>query len=193
LEIEISALWRQGGMPERLNGAVSKTVMPLPVSEVRILLPPHLLIYAVLGINYNKSKPAKISEGGNLLKKFMSLFSKKPNPEPANIEEVLAKFKELQNNCGSLREEVKKLREENIRMIDKVGIVRFNPFEGLGSNQSFSLALLDGNDSGAVITSLFSRDGNRVYGKPIKQGTSEFKLTEEETKAIELAKNNNQQ
>ena len=121
----------------------------------------------------------------------MSFFSKKPTPEPANIDEVLAKFKELQNECETLRKEVKELRQENIRMVDKIGIVRYNPFEGLGSNQSFSLALLDGNNNGVVITSLFSRDANRVYGKPIKQGTSEFKLAEEETKAIELAKNNN--
>jgi len=124
----------------------------------------------------------------------MSLFSKKPAEEPVNIDELLAQFKDLKDECRSLKEEVKKLREENLRMVNKVGIVRFNPFEGLGSNQSFSLAILDGNDNGAMITSLFSRDGNRVYGKPIKQGLSEFKLSEEETKAIETAKNNaNQQ
>ncbi len=121
----------------------------------------------------------------------MPLFSKKPAPEPTNIDEVLAKFKELQNECELLRKEVEKLRQENLRMVDKVGIVRYNPFEGLGSNQSFSLALLDGNNNGVVITSLFSRDANRVYGKPIKQGTSEFKLAEEEINAIKLAKDNN--
>ena len=120
----------------------------------------------------------------------MSLFSKKPTEEPVNIDEILERFKDLKDECRSLKEEVQKLREENIKMIDKVGIVRFNPFEGLGSNQSFSLVMLDGNDNGAVITSLFSRDGNRVYAKPIKQGTSEFKLADEEIKAIELAKNN---
>jgi hypothetical protein len=120
----------------------------------------------------------------------MSLFSKKPTEEPQNIDEILVRFKELKDECLSLKEEVKKLREENIKMVDKIGIVRFNPFDGLGSNQSFSLAILDGNDNGAVITSLFSREGNRVYGKPVKQGASEFKLADEEIKAIELAKNN---
>ena len=166
-----------GGMPERPNGAVSKTVIPLPVSEVQILLPPLLNL--------------KLQHLTAYRTKHMSFFSKKSAPEPANINEVLAKFKELQNECELLRKEVEHLRRENIKMIDKVGIVRYNPFEGLGSNQSFSLALLDGNDNGVVITSLFSRDANRVYGKPIKQGVSEFKLAEEEIKAIELAKNNN--
>ncbi len=122
----------------------------------------------------------------------MSIFSKKPAPEPENISQLLEKFKELQNECEELKKEVQRLRQENTKMIDKISIVRYNPFEGLGSNQSFSLALLDGNNNGVVITSLFSRDANRVYGKPIKQGVSEFKLAEEETKAIEMAKNNNQ-
>lgn len=121
----------------------------------------------------------------------MSLFSKKTTPEPENIDQILAKFKELQDECEELKKEVQKMRDENIRMINKIGIVRYNPFEGLGSNQSFSLALLDGNDNGVVITSLFSRDANRVYGKPVKQSSSEFKLAEEEIKAIESAKKSN--
>jgi hypothetical protein len=47
--------------------------------------------------------------------------------------------------------------------------------------------MLDGNNNGAVITSLFSRDGNRVYGKPVENGASTYPLSEEEKKAIELA------
>ena len=117
----------------------------------------------------------------------MAFFSKKQIEEPQNIDEVLASFKEVKEQCAVLTQEVKKLKEENLRNISKVGMVRFNPFDGLGSNQSFSLAILDGRDRGAIITSLFARDGNRVYGKPISQGTSEFKLAEEEKKAIEIA------
>lgn len=120
----------------------------------------------------------------------MSFFSKKSQPEPQNIDEILAQFKELKEQYQKVSDEIKSLKEENLRNVNKVGMVRFNPFKGLGSNQSFSLAILDGKDCGAVITSLFSRDGNRVYGKPINQGNSEFKLTEEEKKAIEIARSN---
>ena len=121
----------------------------------------------------------------------MSLFQKKPTEEPQNIDEVLARFKELENKCQALSEEVKSLKEENLRNINKVGMVRFNPFQDMGSNQSFSMAMLDGNNRGAVVTSLFSRDGNRVYGKPVAQGESEFKLTNEEKQAIEIAQKSN--
>ncbi|MCU0652871.1 MAG: DUF4446 family protein [Candidatus Pacebacteria bacterium] len=121
----------------------------------------------------------------------MSLFSKKPVEEPQNIDEVLAQFKELQQRFEALSQEMKDLKKENRRNISKVAMVRFNPFNEIGSNQSFSLAMLDDNDRGAVVTSLFSREGNRVYGKPVSEGNSEFKLTEEEKKVIEIAQNRN--
>jgi len=120
----------------------------------------------------------------------MSFFQKKQTEEPQNIDQVLEQFKELKEQYQSLAKEVENLKKENLKNINKVGMVRFNPFEGMGSNQSFSLAILDGNDRGAVITSLFARDGNRVYGKPVRQADSEFKLADEEKQAIALAQNN---
>jgi hypothetical protein len=54
----------------------------------------------------------------------------------------------------------------------------------MGSSQSFSLALLDENGSGAVISAIYSREGIRVYAKPIKEGKSEQALTPEEEEAI---------
>jgi len=124
----------------------------------------------------------------------MSLFAKKKKEEPQNIDEVLTQFKELKSDFQKIVAELETLKKANQTNVQKIGVVRFNPFEGLGGNQSFTVAILDGNNSGAVITSLFTREGNRVYGKPIKEGLSEFKLTNEETKAIALAqKDNNHQ
>jgi hypothetical protein len=72
--------------------------------------------------------------------------------------------------------------------VHKVGVLRFNPFKEVGSNQSFSIALLDGKNSGAIISSIHTREGSRVYAKPILNGDSEaFPLTEEEKQAILLA------
>jgi len=118
----------------------------------------------------------------------MSFFQKKQSAEPQNIDEVLQRFKEIEGKFQSLQAEMESLKKENLRNISKVGVTRFNPFEGFGSNQSFCLAMLDSNDCGAVVTSLFSRDGNRVYGKPVENGISTYPLSEEEKKAIELAK-----
>ncbi len=117
----------------------------------------------------------------------MSFFQKKQDEEPQDISEILAQFKEVKEKCESLAEEVKSLKKENKKHISRVAVTRFNPFEGFGGNQSFCLAMLDGNGNGAVVTSLFSRDGNRVYAKPVENGASTYPLSEEEKKAIELA------
>ena len=69
----------------------------------------------------------------------------------------------------------------------RVGLVRFNPFEDTGGNQSFALALLDGRGTGFVLSSLHARSGTRVYGKAVTAGTAESTLSDEETEAVRLA------
>jgi len=71
--------------------------------------------------------------------------------------------------------------------------VRFNPFSQTGGNQSFSLALLDGNNNGLVISSLHSREGTRIYAKMVKEGEGKGKgkkssFSNEEKEAILKAK-----
>lgn len=117
----------------------------------------------------------------------MSIFSKKQEAEPENIDDILMQFKELQKKFGKLSAGFDDLKKTNLANLQKIAVVRFNPFAQTGGNQSFSLALLDGNDCGVVITSLFSRNENRVYGKPIKNGASEYALTDEEKQAISIA------
>lgn len=119
-------------------------------------------------------------------------FFRKRKKEPENLKEILNSFKNLEKNFEKLSEEIENLKEESKFSVQKVGIVRFNPFKEVGGNQSFSVALLDGNDSGIVITSLYSREGNRVYGKPIKAGQSEYSLSDEEKEAIKKAKSKNE-
>lgn len=115
-------------------------------------------------------------------------FFKKQKKEPESLKEILSQFKDLRENFEKICQELENLKKENKFNVQKVGMIRFNPFREVGGNQSFSIALLDGNDSGVVITSLYTREENRVYGKPIKNGQSKYLLSEEERKAIEQAK-----
>jgi hypothetical protein len=69
----------------------------------------------------------------------------------------------------------------------RVGLVRYNPFEDTGGNQSFALALLDGHGDGFVVSSLHSRNGTRIYAKAIAAGASETALSEEEAAALKQA------
>jgi len=117
---------------------------------------------------------------------MFNFFKKKKEPE--NLKEILSQFKDLKGDFEKISKELKNLKEEGRFSVQKVGIVRFNPFKDVGGNQSFSICRLDGNDDGMVVTSLYTREGNRVYGKPIKAGQSEYLLSEEEKEAIEYAK-----
>jgi len=68
-------------------------------------------------------------------------------------------------------------------------MVRYNPFSSVGGNQSFSVVVLDGNNTGIIITSLYSQEGNRVYGKRVKEGRPEHSLSGEEEKILNKAIN----
>ena len=68
--------------------------------------------------------------------------------------------------------------------LQKTGMIRYDAFADVGGQQSFSLALLDADDNGVVMSGLFSRHDMRVYAKPIVAGASAQLLTNEEKQAI---------
>ena len=63
-------------------------------------------------------------------------------------------------------------------------LVKFNPFPDTGGEQSFALALLDGNANGVVLTSLHGRGFTRLYAKKIVAGTADQDCSTEEKQAI---------
>lgn len=71
--------------------------------------------------------------------------------------------------------------------LQHVGLVRFNPFEDTGSDQSFAIALLDGEQDGIVISSLHGRTNTRLFAKPVQGGRSNHALSDEEEQAIAIA------
>lgn len=69
----------------------------------------------------------------------------------------------------------------------KVAFLRYNPFQDTGGDQSFSLCMLDKANNGVVISSLYARDGVRVYGKTVEGGKPKQQLSDEEEKVLEEA------
>lgn len=114
-------------------------------------------------------------------------FFKKNNDKPQNLDEVLSCVKKLENKIGEISEELSAVREMSESSMQKVGVIRFNPFKGVGGDQSFAIALLDSKNNGFVISSIYMREGGKIYTKPIKDGKSEYALSEEEEKAIKKA------
>ena len=97
--------------------------------------------------------------------------------------EVMDARRSLYALDGRMAEAREKLRCS----VQNVGIVRFNPFRDAGGDQSFCIALLDEAHNGVVISSLYARDGVRIYGKPVQTGMSSYTLSKEEQEAIQQA------
>ena len=107
---------------------------------------------------------------------------------PGDLEEVMrAVAKELRELDAS-RDEVEKYLEtvekRLRRSVQHVGIVRLNPFEDAGGDQSFAIAVLDESKNGIVISSLYGRGMSRIYAKPLEKAASRYQLSEEEKRAI---------
>lgn len=97
-----------------------------------------------------------------------------------NVENVLKDVKKLSQEYKSLSYQIQ-------NCVQKVAIIRYNAFDNVGSNQSYSIALLDNKNNGIVLTGLFGRDASTTYAKLIEGGKSKFPLSEEEKKVIAKA------
>ncbi len=123
------------------------------------------------------------SAGVNYIK---DMFKKKRKEEdlPENMEDLLKEFKVLKEENGKIKKEIREIKEKQRFSLQNIRMIRFNPFHQEGGNQSFVLALLDDNGDGVVITSLYTKDSNRIYGKPVVGRKSEYPLSKEEENVI---------
>ncbi len=111
-----------------------------------------------------------------------------------NMEELLETCLNSVNSVNAKNRDIElkinEIERNLIQCIQKVGIVRFNAFDNVGSDLSFAIALLDDNDSGVVISGIYARDSSSTYAKPIESGKSKYSLSAEEIQAIEIARKN---
>lgn len=108
-----------------------------------------------------------------------------------NLEEFITSYldKVDEANATSLKliDENKRLEENIKKCVQKTGIVRYKAFENIGSDLSYSIALLDDNNDGLVLTGIYGRDHSTTYAKPIDKGISKYDLSEEEQSALKQA------
>ena len=106
----------------------------------------------------------------------------------AILEDVLAKIDLHGEDIEHLKKYCDNLQRNGNLHIQKVGLLRFNPFKDTGGDQSFILSLVDARDTGIIISALYSRSGTRWYVKKVVEGKgAEYELSEEEKKALKSA------
>jgi hypothetical protein len=104
------------------------------------------------------------------------------------IDKIISQQKSSEKEIELIKTSVKGLVEINSLHVQKIGLIRYNPFDETGGDQSFVLSILDGQNNGIVLTSLYNRGVTRWYAKSVKNGKGEdHKLSGEEEAAIKHA------
>ena len=117
----------------------------------------------------------------------LSSWSKKESLSGV-IETIIEKYNLLDSQQEDLKKQLTELGQVSKLHLTKIGLVRFNPFERVGGEQSHTLVVLTENKDGFLITSLYTRDGVRVYTKKLANGhCKEMELSAEEKEAIKKA------
>lgn len=105
------------------------------------------------------------------------------------MSDLLLHLATSKKNQQELEKLIERVQQEGRSHLQRIGVVRFNPFSDIGGNQSFSIALLDGLGNGFVISSLHGRDETRLFVKPVRNGkTNGYELSAEEQRAIHDAR-----
>lgn len=106
-----------------------------------------------------------------------------------NWDEILTKtlteVRAAKADLEKLEQHQQAMREQMKGCVQKVKLMRYNAFTDTGSNLSYSLAVLDENNNGVVLSSLYGREDNRSYAKPVENGKSTYQLSDEEKEVLE--------
>ncbi len=104
------------------------------------------------------------------------------------LESLLQDKQTGERKLKEIQEVLEHTKYEGLFHVQRIGLVRFNPFSDTGGAQSFTIALLDGKNNGLVMTSLYARAGNRWYIKEIIESKGKgIELSKEEESAIRKA------
>lgn len=119
---------------------------------------------------------------------FMGTQKRPPRNLEQKLDDYLETSRQIEEKYSKLLDMVTDIDQTFKTQIQKVGLIRYNPFNEMGGNLCFALALLDAEDNGVVLNGIHSRTGSFTYAKPIEMGVSTYMLSEEEIQAVELAK-----
>ena len=166
----------QEDIPIDLDALVSANIGPIVVGLVVVVF---ALVLAVVGL---------IRRARKLGRRLESITR---GSDEGSLEAVLGthleRVRQVVQDVDTLAARTAVIERDLIGSLGRVGLVRFNPFEDTGGNQSFALALLDGRGDGFIVSSLHARTGTRLYAKAVTGGASETALSEEESEALRQA------
>lgn len=125
---------------------------------------------------------------GSLKKKY-DFFMQGENG--ASLERKLSvevsEIRDAAKGLETMMTEQAAIRNIQSNTIQKIGFIKYNAFENIGNDLSFALTLLDGNNNGICISSIYGRNESRIFSKPIVKGKSLVNLSQEELESLNEA------
>lgn len=105
------------------------------------------------------------------------------------INEKLESIELSTQAADEAKELVNEIKANLNECVQKVAIMRYKAFDDVGSDLSFSIAILDGHNDGIILTGLYGRHDSTTFAKPIDKGISRYELSEEEQIVLKEAIN----
>jgi hypothetical protein len=167
-------------------------MIPAPVPDLnRTLMDNLALVLGVMGVVIIGLAVVAIVQSRRLKQAAGAYRSLASDNEGASLQSLLDSHLGKVIEVGTKMEDLSALYElleaRSRGSLQHVGLVRFNPFDDTGSDQSFVIALLDDRRDGIVLSSLHGRGQTRVFAKPVEGGESTHQLSDEEAQAIRIA------
>lgn len=108
-----------------------------------------------------------------------------------NVDDLLIGMQERLDSLEATEkqqaEAIRSVRMKMMKMKSNVAVYRYNAFAQQGSDLSFSIAILDDEQDGVVLSGIHSREDSFMYAKPVEKGQSSYTLSPEEKKVIGLS------
>ncbi len=105
----------------------------------------------------------------------------------ALLQHTIAEGQRAEQRCDAIEVRLAQLTDKTQGCLQHVGMVRYDAFHDVAGQQSFSLAILDGDMNGAIITTIFGRQESRCFGKAVIGGKTQYSLSGEEKDALKIA------
>lgn len=119
-------------------------------------------------------------------KKFISKFEQGTSIEE-DLENYAYKVNKVEEQYAKMNGDIVEIKNKMNTCIKKVGVVRYNAFEDVGSNLSFVVALLNEKNDGITLNGIYARESSNIFAKPIENGKSKYAISNEENEAIKKA------
>ena len=104
-----------------------------------------------------------------------------------SILNFFEKVEALEDAEIKMHRDIREIKENLKITYQKTGLVKYDAFREMSGALSYSLALLDKENSGVLISSMYSREGCYTYAKDVVNGECKINLSEEETEALKQA------